>query len=281
MPDLFVHGAADGLVARDGESPNHLLAGLGWDTVFRSEDPAAIIRQALTEGVPMEAHGDAITRPPMESQEVWAAGVTWERSRTARMEESADAGGASFYDLVYEADRPELFLKATPHRVVGHGQPMTLRTDSRWIVPEPEVTVAVTAGGRVFGYTIGNDLSCRDIEGANPLYLPQAKVFTACAAVGPGMVIRDDPLPNDTVIRLSIRRRGSEVFAGTAPLSRLKRTPADLVSWLYRHNEFPAGCLLMTGTGIVPPDDLCLQDGDEVSIAIDGIGELTNPMVGR
>ncbi len=280
MPDLRVHGAADGLVARDGEGPNHLLRALSWDAVFRAADPAALIRDGLRSGEPLEDPGDPITLPPLESQEVWAAGVTWERSRTARMEESAQAGGSNFYDLVYEADRPELFLKATPHRVVGHGQPMTLRSDSRWIVPEPELTVAVTAEGRIFGYTIGNDLSCRDIEGANPLYLPQAKVFAACAAVGPGLVIRDEPLPRESVIHMEIHRDGAAVFQGEAPLSRLKRSPEDLVSWLYRHNRFPDGCLLMTGTGIVPPDEFCLKDADEVRIAIDGIGELRNPMGG-
>lgn len=213
---------------------------------------------------------------PIIDQEVWAAGVTYARSRMARAEESEDAGGRDFYDRVYDAERPELFLKATAHRVVGTGEAMHLRSDSRWIVPEPELVLAVARCGTITGYTIGNDLSCRDIEGANPLYLPQAKTFDRCAALGPGILVSPVPPPPDTTIHMVIRRRERTICDDSTTLSRMKRTPEELVSWLLRDNRFPWGCLLMTGTGIVPPSDLSLQPGDVVEISIDGIGTLRN-----
>jgi len=222
----------------------------------------------------------SVSRPlaPLVDQEVWAAGVTYWRSRMARAEESADSGGGDFYDRVYDAERPELFLKATAHRVVGTGEPMHLRSDSRWIVPEPELVLVVARCGTITGFTIGNDLSCRDIEGANPLYLPQAKTFDRCAAVGPGILVSRSLPPPDTTIRLVIRRHARTICDDSTTLSRMKRTPEELVSWLVRDNSFPSGCLLMTGTGIVPPTDLCLQAGDRVEISIDGIGRLCNRM---
>jgi 2-dehydro-3-deoxy-D-arabinonate dehydratase len=194
------------------------------------------------------------------------------------MEESQSAGGSDFYDRVYHADRPELFLKATPHRVRGHNQPLHLRTDSTWMVPEPELTLAVNRSGRIIGYTIGNDLSCRDIEGQNPLYLPQAKTFDRCAGIGPGILLRDEPLPGETEISLEIRRGGEAVFSGATTLSQMKKTLPQLVGYLYRDNPFPHGCLLMTGTGVVPPDGFTLQAGDEARITIDSIGTLVNPL---
>jgi 2-dehydro-3-deoxy-D-arabinonate dehydratase len=215
---------------------------------------------------------------PIIDQEVWAAGVTYSRSRMARAEESEGAGGQDFYDRVYDAERPELFLKATAHRVVGPGDTMHLRRDSRWIVPEPELVLVVARCGTITGFTIGNDLSCRDIEGANPLYLPQAKTFDRCAAVGPGILVGRTPPPPDTTIRLVIRRRERTICDDSTTLSCMKRTPDELVSWLLRDNHFPSGCLLMTGTGIVPPADLSLQSGDVVEISIDGIGTLVNGM---
>lgn len=273
---MRVHRTRHGVVVERDNGDRFSLAALHWDALFQSDAAHATILTALESAAPFS--DDLEPLAPVASQEIWAAGVTWSRSRTARMEESEASGGSDFYDKVYDAERPELFLKATPHRVVGPGQPMLLRSDSKWIVPEPELTLAVSSEGRIFGYTIGNDLSCRDIEGDNPLYLPQAKVFDACAAVGPGLVIRDEPLPQDTTIHMTIRRDGADAFVGDAPISRMKRTPEDLVQWLCRHNSFPAGCLLMTGTGIVPPDDFCLQPLDEVIIAIDGLGELVNVM---
>jgi 2-dehydro-3-deoxy-D-arabinonate dehydratase len=214
--------------------------------------------------------------PPIGKQEVWAAGVTYLRSRTARMEESAAAGGADFYDKVYHAHRPELFFKATPHRVVGHRQAMSLRADSRWNVPEPELTLAFTSRGQLLGYTIGNDLSSRDIEGENPLYLPQAKVFDTCAALGPGLLLTSEYPTPDTTIRMEIRRQGSTAFAGETKIANMKQPFENLREHLFRHNSFPRGCYLMTGTGIVPNEDFTLQSGDEISITIDGVGTLVN-----
>jgi 2-dehydro-3-deoxy-D-arabinonate dehydratase len=206
---------------------------------------------------------------------VWASGVTYLRSRDARIEESKDAGGGTFYDRVYDADRPELFFKATPHRVVAPGAPMRLRADARWNVPEPELTLALNRNGQIFGYTIGNDLSSRDIEGENPLYLPQAKVWADCCALGPGLVITD-PLPKETAITISIIRSGAPVFEGGTSLSQMKRSLDELAAWLWRDNRFPAGAYLMTGTGTVPPNEFTLQSGDEMRITIGTLGTLSN-----
>ncbi|HLT90850.1 MAG TPA: fumarylacetoacetate hydrolase family protein [Woeseiaceae bacterium] len=217
--------------------------------------------------------------PPIgERQELWAAGVTWYRSRTARMEESQSAGGSDFYDRVYDAERPELFLKATPHRVVGPGESLRLRADSAWIVPEPELVLVITRTGRIVGFTVGNDLSCRDIEGENPLYLPQAKVFDRCASLGPGILVAPEPPGPETEIRMTIDRGDERVFEGASALSQMKRRPGELVDFLFRENSHPEGCMLMTGTGIVPPAEFSLEPGDLVSITIDGIGTLANPV---
>ena len=211
-----------------------------------------------------------------DKQELWAAGVTYFRSRTARMQESAEVGGDSFYDRVYNADRPELFMKATPHRVVGQGGTLRLRRDSKWMVPEPELTLLISPNGKIIGYTAGNDLSCRDIEGENPLYLPQAKTFDGCAAVGPAICVIDSSIAKETAISIVIDRAGATVFEDATDLSQLKRSPETLVEYLFRECSFPHGCLLMTGTGLVPPDDFTLHAGDRVSITIDGVGTLTN-----
>ena len=212
--------------------------------------------------------------PPIGSQEVWAAGVTYYRSRSARMEESAGEG--DFYDRVYQAPRPELFFKASPHRVVGPGQEVRIRSDSRWNVPEPELTVCVSSAGRVVGYTVGNDVSSRDIEGENPLYLPQAKVYDQCCALGPSIVLGAKPLPDSTEIAMEILRDGAAVFSGSTRLDQMKRTPEELVEYLYRENSFPAGCFLLTGTGIVPPNEFTLGSGDTIRITIEPIGTLEN-----
>jgi 2-dehydro-3-deoxy-D-arabinonate dehydratase len=214
--------------------------------------------------------------PPIVSQEVWAAGVTYYRSRTARIEESQDAGGGDFYDRVYSAERPELFFKATPHRVAGPGGTVRVREDSRWNVPEPELALVVTRDAKIVGYTIGNDMSSRDIEGENPLYLPQAKVYDKSCAVGPCVYVSEEMLPVTTKIKMYIRRDGKTVFDGETVLAQLKRTPDSLVEFLYRDNSFPLGCVLLTGTGIVPPDDFTLQHADEIGINIEPIGTLVN-----
>lgn len=213
---------------------------------------------------------------PIGSQEVWASGVTYYRSRTARMEESEKAGGGSFYDRVYDAERPELFFKSTAWRVVGNHGDVRIRKDSQWDVPEPELTLFATSSGMLVGYTIGNDMSSRSIEGENPLYLPQAKSYTGSAALGPCLYIPEAPLPGDTVIDISIIRDGSEAFSGEVTLSQMKRTPDELLGYLYREMAFPQGSYLMTGTGIIPPSEFTLQKGDVIHISIEPIGTLTN-----
>jgi 2-dehydro-3-deoxy-D-arabinonate dehydratase len=214
--------------------------------------------------------------PPIGSQEVWAAGVTYFRSRTARMEESKSAGGGDFYDRVYYAARPELFFKATPHRVVGPGAEVAIRSDASWSVPEPELVLFITPGGKIVGYTIGNDMSSRDIEGENPLYLPQAKVYDRSCALGPCLLISDYALPASTDISIEIRREGKVAFSGATTLREMKRTPEELARYLYHSSSFPFGCFLFTGTGVVPPDSFTLRHGDEISISIPPIGTLSN-----
>lgn len=213
---------------------------------------------------------------PIENQEVWAAGVTYFRSRSARMEESKDAGGGSFYDRVYHAERPELFFKSPAQRVVGPNQEVRIRRDSKWNVPEPELTLLIAPNGQITGYTIGNDMSSRDIEGENPLYLPQAKVYDGACAVGPSILVTREPLLRDTAIQLRIYRFDAPVFAGSTKLTEMKRDPHDLANWLYRETTFADGCFLLTGTGVVPPDDFTLQAGDVIQIEIEGIGTLQN-----
>lgn len=214
---------------------------------------------------------------PIDQQEVWAAGVTYMRSRDARMEESTQK---SVYDLVYDADRPELFLKATPNRVSGPGDPVAIRSDSTWDVPEPELTLLLNADGDLVGYTIGNDVSSRSIEGENPLYLPQAKVYSMCAAIGPAIVTVDELADvSDLDIELTIRRGGEAIFQDTTSTSRIHRSLRDLTSYLRRDNQFPFGVYLMTGTGIVPPSEFTLQDGDAVTIRIEALGALSNPVI--
>lgn len=213
---------------------------------------------------------------PIGAQEVWAAGVTYYRSRTARMEESEVSGGATFYDKVYVAERPELFFKATPHRVSGHGQILFIREDSTWDVPEPELTLFISSQGTIEGYTIGNDMSSRSIEGENPLYLPQAKVYEKCAGLGPCLMVPDAPIPQDTVISMSIYRNDQEQYSDSVPISQMKRSHQELVNFLYKGCAFPDGCYLMTGTCLVPDNGFTLQDNDRVEISIDHIGQLIN-----
>lgn len=213
---------------------------------------------------------------PIGNQEIWASGVTYYSSREARMEESKDAGGGDFYDRVYFAERPELFFKSAAHRAVGHGQQVRIRKDSNWNVPEPELTLVVTPNAKIVGYTIGNDMSSRDIEGENPLYLPQAKSYDAAAAIGPGLWLTKEPIPLATEVKIRIEREGNLVFQGETRLDQMKRKLPDLVSYLYREMSFPYGCFLMTGTGVVPPDAFTLNPGDQIHIAIDPIGTLTN-----
>ncbi len=249
-----------------------------WDELINRDDLLSYLRTLLDTRHLPSADVDFREQilPPIVSQEVWAAGVTYYRSRTARIEESQDAGGGDFYDRVYSAERPELFFKATPHRVAGPGGTVRVRKDSRWNVPEPELALVVTPDAKIVGYTIGNDMSSRDIEGENPLYLPQAKVYDKSCAVGPCVYVSEEMLPVTTEIKMYIRRDGKTVFDGETVLAQLKRTPESLVEFLYRDNSFPFGSVLLTGTGIVPPDDFTLQHGDEIGINIEPIGTLVN-----
>ncbi|MEC7565232.1 MAG: fumarylacetoacetate hydrolase family protein [Planctomycetota bacterium] len=255
------------------------LAGSGFQClaeILEADDPAAVATSLV--GDREIALTDVQLLAPVDQQEIWAAGVTYKRSQAARMEESETS--ASCYDLVYDADRPELFLKATPHRVSGPQQPLRIRYDATWNVPEPEITCVVTSQGRLVGFTIGNDMSSRDIEGENPLYLPQAKVYRQCAGLGPVITLVDSmPDREDTGIHLAIERAGETVFEGTSGVSQMHRTFEDLIGFLMREQEFPQGVFLMTGTGIVPENDFTLKADDRVHITIDGIGTLSNPIV--
>jgi 2-dehydro-3-deoxy-D-arabinonate dehydratase len=265
------------VVERSGEFRRCLrLAGL--DDIFTDADPVQRVAVEFAAGVPVASQDVAGIRAPIQSQEVWAAGVTYLRSKDARMEEAREAGGGDFYDRVYSAARPELFFKATAHRVVGPGEAVRIRSDSKWNVPEPELTLAVNSVGRIFGYTIGNDMSSRDIEGENPLYLPQAKTYLGSAALGPCLVVSDALPGQDMVIRLEIVRGTLAVFKGEIGVGQIKRPLPSLVEYLFRDNVFPAGAFLMTGTGIVPPDTFSLESGDEVRITIDPVGTLSNPV---
>ncbi|WP_395730684.1 fumarylacetoacetate hydrolase family protein [Prosthecobacter sp.] len=256
----------------------HAVPEKNWDALLEVVGLSAYLSQIASTTPVVDAPAPETILAPIVSQEVWAAGVTYFRSRTARMEESKDAGGGSFYDRVYAAERPEIFFKATPQRVAHPGQAMHLRSDSKWMVPEPELTLCINSRGDIIGYTVGNDLSCRDIEGENPLYLPQAKCFKLCAALGPAILIQNEPPAPTTRIHLQIDRAGVAVFEGETTVSQLKRTPVELAGFLFRDNTFPTGTFLMTGTGIVPGDEFTLQSGDVISITIDGIGTLVNPM---
>ncbi|OOG70660.1 fumarylacetoacetate hydrolase family protein [Algoriphagus sp. A40] len=264
------------------ESDNGIFLGpeLDWDQLLGREHLPQLLKSEAThwEKISFEKAEELKEEgllAPMGNQEVWAAGVTYYRSRTARMEESQDAGGADFYDKVYAADRPELFFKATSSRVSNPGETVNIRKDSTWDVPEPELTLLISPSGKVQGFTVGNDMSSRSIEGENPLYLPQAKVYPGCAAIGPCILIQEEMLPDTTKISLEIHRVGKIEASGETTLAQMKRKPQELADWLFRANTFPIGCLMMTGTGIVP-DNFTLQAGDIVKITIEGIGTLEN-----
>lgn len=247
-----------------------------FDALFTSTDPLAYVAALHEAGSDEVSFNPEIPfQAPIGSQEVWAAGVTYYRSRTARMEEAETAGGDVFYDKVYEAPRPELFFKATAARVRGHLDHVGIRDDSTWDVPEPEFTLAINHEGKIFGHTVGNDMSSRSIEGENPLYLPQAKNYTGSCALGPCLVVGGTPAP-ETKIAISIARGGEEAFSGETSLAQIKRRFEELADWLFKCNHFPNGAYLMTGTGIVPDSDFTLHEGDEIAITIEGIGTLEN-----
>ena len=253
----------------------------GWDELINRNDLYGFLANAVSRNKEVSAMEAAVLMEqdllaPIGSQEVWAAGVTYLRSRDARMEESRESGGASFYDKVYAAERPELFFKSTASRTVGTGSKVKIRADAHWSVPEPELTLVVSPAGRIVGYTIGNDMSSRDIEGENPLYLPQAKVYSGSCALGPGILVTPSPLAHSTEIAIEILRHDRVEFAGSVELTELKRDPKTLVEYLLRDNSFPFGVFLMTGTGIVPPSTFTLASGDRIRITIEPIGTLEN-----
>ncbi|HSF15022.1 MAG TPA: fumarylacetoacetate hydrolase family protein [Vicinamibacteria bacterium] len=266
---MKIYRTPDGVVGHDGSRWLRART-FSFDALFQGG--SGILDAFDEERGPLKA-GSALL-PPLESQEIWAAGVTYFRSREARMEESEKE--ADVYDRVYSAERPELFFKATPHRVVGHRQNVVIRSDSTWNVPEAELAIAVSAGREIIGFSIGNDMSSRSIEGENPLYLPQAKIYDGSCALGPCLVLQDKPLSPETAIRLRVERGGDAIVDDKTSLEEMKRSPENLVSYLFRHNSFPNGAYLLTGTGIVPDASFTLEPGDEITITIDGLGTLSN-----
>lgn len=273
---MKLYNTTRGILVTDNQG--HQCATLhssAWDDILAAPDLFHRAHKALAGPyVPPPAANEILA--PIGTQEVWAAGVTYYRSRSARIEESKDAGGGTFYDRVYSAERPELFFKATARRVIGPGKNIRIRTDATWSVPEPELTLVLNPSAQIVGYTIGNDMSSRDIEGENPLYLPQAKVYDGSCALGPCVLLADVPLPKTTTISVTIQRTGNTVFTGSTSIAEIKRELTELVSYLFRDNTFPTGACLMTGTGVVPEDDFTLAHGDLVAITIEGIGTLSN-----
>jgi 2-dehydro-3-deoxy-D-arabinonate dehydratase len=245
-----------------------------WDALVNHADLTEYLTRACEGSHRVERLPERIL-PPVGSQEVWAAGVTYHRSRSARIEESSAAGGGSFYDRVYDAERPELFFKAAPWRVRGSGDAVRIRRDARWSVPEPEIVLCVNPRGAIVGMSIGNDMSSRDIEGENPLYLSQAKIYDGSCSIGPTLLVTDS-LPEDTPIQLRIERGGAAVYEGHTTFGQMRRDPRELVEFLYRETTFPHGAMLFTGTGIIPPDEFTLHTRDEIRIHVPPIGTLVN-----
>jgi len=265
-----------GIVIEKGNS-YYFMGNNNWDSFVNDDNLFQKMEQIILSITPSGIELIHDLRAPIGSgQELWACGVTYLRSKEGRQEEAKAAGSGDFYARVYEAERPEVFFKSTPHRIVGHGARVNIRKDSTWNVPEPELTLLVTTSGKIIGYTIGNDMSSRSIEGENPLYLPQAKTYDGCAALGPCIYVTDKPLDASTLIHLEINRNNMLVFEGSIALNKMKRTLQELVSFVYRECSFPNGCLIMTGTGIVPGSDFTLMSCDEIRISIDHIGTLVN-----
>lgn len=249
-----------------------------WDAVINQADLYNWLQYQITSLQPL-ADATVLLQDllvPIGTQEVWAAGVTYLRSKEARMEESKQSGGATFYDKVYDAERPEIFFKANAHKVVPHNGKVRIRKDSNWNVPEPELTLVINNAGEIVGYTIGNDMSSRSIEGENPLYLPQAKMYDGSASIGPCVLITPEPIDPETLISIVISRNNEKVFEGNVAINKMKRKHTELVEFLYREFSFESGAYLMTGTCVVPDNDFTLQSGDEVQITISGIGQLIN-----
>jgi 2-dehydro-3-deoxy-D-arabinonate dehydratase len=280
---MHLYKTTNGIILKHSQQHYHLDE--DWDALINHSNLTAHLLQLSNNSKKInESDVDEMLNnsllAPIGTQEVWAAGVTYLRSRDARMEEAKDAGGGDFYQKVYEAERPELFFKAMPYRVAAHKQDVFIRKDSSWNVPEPELTLFINSQGKIQGYTVGNDMSSRSIEGENPLYLPQAKVYDKSAALGPCLYITTE-LSRETTIKIVIARNSKNVFEGSIQITQIKRSFAELAEYLFRESSFPVGCFLMTGTGIVPPDHFTLQESDEVNITIDNIGTLSNKVAVR
>ena len=274
---MKIYRTIDGIILEKGEMYRSYKLETSWNDFVNRDDLFDFLCVEWNKSEELQDGPDeSRLLAPIGSQEIWAAGVTYYSSRLARMEESKDAGGGDFYSRVYVADRPEIFFKATASRTVGTGKDFHIRNDSTWDVPEPELTLFATSNGKIVGYTIGNDVSSRSIEGENPLYLPQAKTYDACACLGPCIYVPEKPLAKSTRIAMSIERGNDVVFSDETNLEQMKRTLEELVGYLFRETSFPGGVFLMTGTGIVPGTDFTLQSGDKVLIEIESIGTLTN-----
>lgn len=276
---MKLYNTSNGILAEHNGTYYQLAS--KWDDLINREELYNYLVSEISQGSVRDTTSaeeliNNFLLPPIQSQEVWAAGVTYLRSRDARMQESSESGGATLYDKVYEAPRPELFYKSSPHRVQGHRQVVYIRQDSTWNVPEPECTLFVNSEGNVQGYTVGNDMSSRSIEGENALYLPQAKIYERSASIGPCLYVPERPLPLSTSISMSIHRKGIEMYADSATLERMKRSFSELVTYLYAGCDFPSGVYLMTGTCLVPGADFTLDENDIVHITIEHIGTLTN-----
>lgn len=271
---MKIYRTIKGIIIEHDES--YHLFNRDWDSFINRQNLFQMILDELENARIIYNLDDSTILKPVQNQEIWAAGVTYLKSKVARMEESKDAGGGDFYDRVYDAARPEIFFKNTPARTAGPGQKVHIRDDSHWNVPEPELTLFVCSTGSIEGYTIGNDMSSRDIEGENPLYLPQAKVWDMSSAIGPCILVKEHPLPSDSVISMEILRQGQTVYQDSVQISQMKRTADELVSYLCHACTFKYGVFLMTGTCLVPPDGFSLISDDEIRISITSIGTLVN-----
>jgi len=273
---MKLYRTQDGIVI-ENENQFYLLENKDWDSFVNDDLLFQKMKEKIKDLSPSQNNlAENVLAPVGSKQELWACGVTYLRSKIGRQEESKDAGGGDFYAKVYEADRPELFFKATAYRTVGPGDVVRIRKDSQWNVPEPELTLFICSQGTIEGYTVGNDMSSRDIEGENPLYLPQAKSYNASAAIGPCLYVSEAPIHPDSLIRLEIQRQAELIFSGEISINRMKRKHEELVEYLFRETSFPNGVYLMTGTGIVPPDHFTLKPGDEIKVSIENIGILVN-----
>lgn len=275
---MHLFKTARGIVLQREKSYQFVEA--GWDSLISNDNLQGYLSSLAI--APSETAREAIANhllPPIGKQEIWACGVSYFNSQMARREESEAAGGGDFYTRVYHADRPELFFKSVAHRAAGHLQAVRIRTDSGWDVPEPELTLVVSPSGKLIGYTVGNDMSSRSIEGENPLYLPQAKTYEQSAGIGPGILVTEEALPPETEIRLEVFRNNETAFSGQTELSAINRKFEDMIAYLYRELDFPQGAYLMTGTGVVPTSEFTLEPGDRIEIEITGVGRLIQTVV--